>query len=64
MKIYLGMPIFIDLDENGRQFYQYGDHGTRYYFTTPMEAITAYHQSLQQAKAIHANQTRRKKRGA
>jgi hypothetical protein len=43
--------------ENGRQYYQYGDMGSKYYFRRydRQGEERAYNRAIRQAQAIHAN---------
>jgi hypothetical protein len=49
------MPIYKRFDSNKNQYYfQYGDTGKKYYFTTLNNSKIAYKKALKQAQAIHA----------
>jgi hypothetical protein len=47
------MPIHQGSDTNG-SFYQWGQHGKKYYFTDEQSKITAHNLAMRQARAIFA----------
>ena len=48
------MPIHQEKDNKG-SYYQWGNHGKKYYFFTSRGKIIAYGKSVRQAQAAHAN---------
>lgn len=51
------MPIFRRHDRYG-WYYQYGQHGTRYYFNSARSERIAWNKCVKQTRAIHASQAR------
>ena len=48
------MPIHLRKDKKG-SYYQWGNHGKKYYFFTQHGKIIAYGKSVKQAQAVHAS---------
>ncbi len=48
------MPIYERIDKKGH-YYQYGNHGSRYYFNSKTSRSTAYKKAVKQAAAVHAS---------
>jgi hypothetical protein len=49
------MPIHGRRDQHG-SYYQYGDHGAKYYYIDRASAADAYQKAVRQARAVHAHQ--------
>lgn len=51
------MPIYQRIDSKGKYFFQYGNHGKKYYFTpsSKLSKLSAYKKALKQTAAAHAN---------
>lgn len=49
------MPIHSGMEGN-QYYYQYGNHGKKYYFTNASEQIEAYVKARNQGRAIHLKQ--------
>ena len=52
------MPVTLRIDQIGRTFYQYGDTGKPYYFTTVIGAKKAYNKATKQGRAISISKAR------
>lgn len=55
------MPVRLKHNEKG-YYYQYGNHGTKYYFVTNRGRIIALNKAIKQAKAIHASKSAQAKK--
>lgn len=52
------MPIKLH-NETNRSYFQYGNTGHKYFFTTPIGAKRAYNKAVKQTQAIKASEARR-----
>lgn len=49
------MPIHYRIDDKGKTYIQWGDHGHKYYYTSPKSERQAYLNAVNQMRAIYAH---------